>query len=216
MLDSTLLTADNVGMIEQFNMLDWIMVLICAFFAIKAISKGFLRELGSLVGLVLAIWGGFSFYQTVADFLRRVVGKQDFWWEALAFILCFVIIYIIVISIFGRISKVIYASSISVFNRLLGGALGLVKGVIFCFILINLLLMMLPIAKGLDENQTLQENLVTESHLAPLVARAGQTMLSFLPEDEIVHHNLDFVKQQTSGLADSANSNSTDNTNNDD
>ena len=189
-------------MLEQFNILDWIMLVICAFFVVKAIKQGILRELGSLVGLVLAIWGGFAFYQTLADFLRRVVGKQDFWWETLAFIICFIGIYLLIISIANRISKVLYATSMSIISRLLGGVVGLVKGVIFCFIILNLLLMMQPISKPLASDHILQEKLINNSYLAPLVVKGGHYVLSFIPQDVNAHvqQSIDFLKQRADNI----------------
>ena len=169
-------------MLEQFNILDWIIIVISAFFVIKALRKGFLRELGSLVGLVVAIWGGFYFYQTLADFLRRVVGKQDFWWETLSFIICFAIIYFIIITVAARLSKVLYPSAMSGLNRLLGGLVGLVKGLILCFIIINLIMMMQPAANSFSQDQLIPDDLVGNSYLAPYIVEGGQKVLGIMPD----------------------------------
>ncbi len=189
-------------MLEQFNILDWVVLVICAFFVIRAVSKGFLREMGSLVGLVLAIWGSMSFYQPVADFLRRVVGKQDFWWETLAFILCFLVIYLLTVAIAGRISKVLYSTSLSFINRILGAVVGLAKGVIVCFVLINLLLMMQPLTNALSQ----YHDVVSKSYLTPFIMKGGRIIFSFVPQDlaDKARTGAGNLQERASDLVDSA------------
>jgi membrane protein required for colicin V production len=173
-------------LLEQFNILDWVILLVGAVFVVKALTKGLLRELGSLLGLLLATIGGFTFYQPVAGFLRRVVGITDFWWEAAAFILCFILVYLGIVFISTRISRVLHRSPLSFFDRILGACLGFIKGVLLCYLLINILLMAQPLANFAYRSEGLLScDLVSKSYLAPAVTRCGHFMLGFIPDNFI-------------------------------
>ena len=176
------------------------MLAICAFFVGKALLKGFLRELGTLLGLFLAIVGGFALYQPVAQFLRRVVGLANFWWEAASFVLCFIVIYVVIMFIAGRVAKVLHRTSLSFIDRVLGGALGLLKGVIICYLLVNVLLMIQPFSTFFsNDEERLKGGWVTNSYLAPTVVQAGHFMLSFIPDDFVasLQDKAGLLKEQT-------------------
>ncbi|MDR1396144.1 MAG: CvpA family protein [Desulfarculales bacterium] len=175
-------------MLEHFNILDWAMILIGAVFVVRALYKGLLREFGNLAGLLLAVGGGFLWYQPVAQFLRRVVGVADFWWEAVAFLLCFFLIYLLIIFIAGRISKVLHRSSLSFIDRALGACLGILKSIVICYLLVNILLMVQPFVNFPADHKGSEEKTgwVSDSYLAPIVVQGGRLILAFIPDDFIV------------------------------
>lgn len=172
-------------MLELFNSLDWLIIVAAAIFVARGLSRGFASELGSLVALFISIVGGIFLYQPVADFLRRVVGRPDFWWETIAFVACFLVIYLFIQFIAGRMGKVFYKSSISFFNRIIGALIGLLKGVIVCFVIINLLIMAHPYTKEMN-HEYLQQDWVANSYLSPTVIKCGNFLLGFISSDFVI------------------------------
>ncbi|MBN2620628.1 CvpA family protein [candidate division WOR-3 bacterium] len=89
--------------------------------------------------------------------------------------LAFLVIFIIVavgVSILGRIiSKAMHATPIGIFDRLFGGLLGLIKGLIISFVFILIVLLIHKSDKVIDC-----------SELAPLIVRGGLTMSQMLPK----------------------------------
>jgi membrane protein required for colicin V production len=159
-------------MLEQFNILDWIFLAITLFFVLRGLMRGLLGELGSLLALALAVAGGFMFYHRLAGFLRRVVGKADFWWETAAFIICFLVIYYLVTLLAARISQVLYHGKVSVPGRLLGIAPGLIKALVFCYLIINILHM-----------TQFETGWLATSALSPRIVESGHYLLQFIPND---------------------------------
>ena len=169
-------------MLEQFNILDWIIVGIGLIFVIKALRKGFLKELGSLLGLVIAAVASLIFFQPLANFLRKIVGSPDFYWEAISFIVCFLIILLVIIWIAGRLSKIIQQTKASWLDRFMGMFVGLVKAVIISYLLIATVLLYYNSGNILGKNIEKPNNLVTQSYLAPSIVQAGQYFMSLMPE----------------------------------
>jgi membrane protein required for colicin V production len=87
-----------------------------------------------------------------------------------AFLLIFIVVFLVV-SIAGRIvSKVVHITPLGIIDRILGGALGLLKGVVICFVLL--------IAVMLIRKDT---RILSESTIAREVADYGVEASKFLP-----------------------------------
>ena len=172
-------------MLEQFNILDWIIIGIGLICVIKALRKGFFKELGSLVGLVIAAIGSLIFSQSFANFLRRVVGSPDFYWEAISFTVCFLIILLVIIWIAGRLSKIIQQTKASWLDKFMGIFIGLIKAGIISYLLIIILLLYYNSGNIFDKTIENPSNLVTQSYLAPSIIQTGQYVMSIMPESLI-------------------------------
>jgi uncharacterized membrane protein required for colicin V production len=159
-------------MFEQFNILDWIFLAITLFFVVRGMRRGLLGELGSLLALALAVGGGFMFYHRLALFLRRVVGKPDLWWETIAFVAVFLVIYALVALLAARVAQVLYRGRVSLPDRLLGMGPGLIKALVFCYLLVNVLHM-----------TQLEPGWLAGSATAPHIVETGHELLRFIPND---------------------------------
>ncbi len=139
--------------------IDIIIIIIILALTIHGIIIGLIRGmfdiLGIIVGYILAVQ--YSGLMEIPRFL--------------AFLLIFIIV-VIIVSILGRIiSKVIHATPFGFVDRILGGFVGLLKGLIICFVFLIVLLLIRK------ENKTLYR-----SEIAPFIIRGGLIMSQVLPQ----------------------------------
>lgn len=116
------------------HFLDWILVLIVVVSVIPALVKGFVYEALMMAATVAAIVVGIWKYPAVAAHLHwiSVAPLRSF----AAFVLIFLAI-LIAAGILARIARgLVRAAGLRWFDRLLGGALGLVRGVVICLVLL--------------------------------------------------------------------------------
>jgi len=122
---------------------DWIIVAIIVLSAIVAASQGFLREvislLGLIVGLSLALWN----YRLLASPMSHVIHSERIV-DALAFLLIAFGV-MIVFGLFGRlIAALAHTAGLGPLDRLLGAVFGILRGCILVVIAIIALAAFLP------------------------------------------------------------------------
>ena len=155
------------------NIVDVILLVILAFFLVRALIRGFVREVVGLVGLVAAVVFSAAAYAPLAAFLRNLTGQNTDWWEPVSFAIILVAVMLVFFYIGRLLSKLVEVGPLSFVNRLLGGAAGLVKGILVCFLLLNIMLLLTPMGMPAP---------LQESWLRPRVLRAGDYLLSLVPE----------------------------------
>ena len=154
------------------NALDWAIVVIVGVSLITGIVKGLTRELVSLgalvAGLVAALW----WYPEVASLLAPYTsGAGVAGFAAFALIL---LAFLLLGWAVSRVSsKLIKASGLRWFDRLLGTAFGLARGVLIAAALV---LAMLAFAPGKSPIEA-----VAESRLAPTVLQCARAMVILAP-----------------------------------
>ncbi len=114
--------------------LDWVIILVVLLSAALAAAQGFLFEVFSLAGVVigylLAVWE----YQRVAAWFAPYV-KQPWVAEIAGFLVIFVAV-ILLAGIAGRLARwSAREAGLRWFDRVLGGAFGLVRGVLVAAVL---------------------------------------------------------------------------------
>lgn len=157
----------------NLNILDIGFLVVLAFFLVRALMRGLVREVLGLAGILAAILCIAVFYGPLSRLMHQLSGQPGFLWDALAFILILVIV-LVVFSYLGRVlSRLVHSGPFSFIDRLAGGAIGLLKAVLVCYLLLNLLLLAVP----------LQVPAVLKgSQLAPYVVKAGRAVISVVPE----------------------------------
>ncbi len=160
------------------NIMDLVLMAVMAFFVIRALFRGFVRELTGLAGMVAAIVISSLAFKPVAGFLQNLVGQPSPWWEVLAFILVLAAVFACFIYLGGILYKIINAGPFSALDRLAGAGVGLAKAVLVCYLIINLLLLVAMINPGLQRN-------LTRSYLAPYVVRGGRYLMDLVPDNVI-------------------------------
>jgi membrane protein required for colicin V production len=169
-------------MTQTPNMLDFALLALLAWFLVRALVRGLVREIMGLIGVVAALVASAMFYRPVADFLRRVIGDPAPWWDAVAFAAVLVAVFTLCLWVGSGLSRLIHAGPFSWLDRLLGALVGLAKGVLVSYLLLNVLLMAMPLAM-LSNPGGQSGNLVSRSWLAPHVIRAGRYLMDLVPQD---------------------------------
>ncbi len=144
--------------------LDWIIVAVVLLSVLLAAAQGFFYELFSLVGIVVgyisAVWG----YTRVAAWYAPLVKSP--WVADIAGFLTIFIAVVLLAGILGRLARWFFKEAgLRWFDRLLGGAFGLVRGVLLVSVL---LLALTSFAPG--------SRFIAQSSIAPyvlVIARAA-------------------------------------------
>lgn len=164
-------------MLEQEpNILDLILMGILAFFVVRAVIRGFIREFMGLAGLVAAVAASSIFYQPTSQFLAELFGKPSRWWDAAAFALILALVFGVCSYLAKGLARIINQGPFSGLDRLAGAALGAAKGVLAAYLLLNIILLAMVI------NPSLQQS-VAKSIAAPYVVRAGRCLMDLVPRD---------------------------------
>jgi membrane protein required for colicin V production len=169
-------------MVQAPNMLDFALLALLAWFLVRALVHGLVREFMGLVGMVAALVASALFYYPVAEFLRRVVGGSAPWWDAVAFATVLVAVFTLCLWVGAGLARLIHSGPFSLLDRLLGAMAGLAKGVLVSYLLLNLLLMAMPLTM-LSNPDAQNGNLVSRSWLAPHVICAGRYLMDLVPKD---------------------------------
>jgi membrane protein required for colicin V production len=156
------------------NILDIALTVVTAFFLIRALMRGFIREVMGLAGVVVAILVSAASYRPLGDFLQHISGVEGDFWHAVAFGLVLAVIFGIFVYLGRGLARLIHAGPFSALDRLLGGMVGLAKGILICYLLLNIMLLMTPFAVPKS---------LKESYLAPHVIRSGRYIVDLVPDD---------------------------------
>jgi membrane protein required for colicin V production len=151
------------------NVLDYLLLAIVAFSVIPALIKGFVYESLMMAATVVGIWLAVFRYQQVAGLLQGVISNPE-GRKFAAFLLILFGVLLAVALIAKLASGLIEAAGLRWFDHLLGMALGLVRGVLICTVLL-IMMTAFPFNLGL----------MSQSSLAPDFLRAGNALVALLP-----------------------------------
>lgn len=158
------------------NILDVAIVALLAFFVVKGFVQGLVKEVMGLIGIVAALFLSVAFYKPVADLARSSFDLNAEWVEAAAFAAILLVVFGVSVWLGILISKLLMKIRLSPINRLLGGCLGLAKGVLLAYVLLNLLLLLMPFKPPVQ---------LQTSYVAPYVIQSGSLIISLVPDDLI-------------------------------
>jgi len=125
------------------NFLDIVILILWLFFAIRGVSKGLVKEVFSLAGVIVGFVGAYIYIDRVMDF----IGVSGTVMKILVFILIFVVLYFAVLLIGVIISKILKLIFLGFLNRLLGLVLGFLEGFVISSLIVYLLTLF---SKGMD------------------------------------------------------------------
>ncbi len=154
------------------NLLDWIFIIIIAASSIYGLFKGLIKEVVSILAVIIGLIGGSRLYETLAPVLKHF-GLNDQVSSVLSFFILFVLIFIAV-TLAGRIiHKFVKAIFLGWLNRLAGVGFGFIRGVVISSIIIIVLTITLS-----EESPML-----ARSKLTPQIMNISKVLLSLVPED---------------------------------
>jgi membrane protein required for colicin V production len=166
----------------MWNWLDWTLAGIVTLSVVAAVMKGFMRELISLasvvVGLVVAGMG----YARAALWFEDLTRSHEIA-LGLGFLTLFLATLLVgaLAALLAR--KLIKAAGVQWFDRFLGGAFGLIRGVVVDSVL---LLVLVAFA--------IKPDAVRQSSLAPYVATGARVIALLMPENVKAQFRLGFEK----------------------
>ena len=167
------------------SLADGIILLVILLSAVQAASAGFFQEAFGISGLVfgylLAAWN----YQSLAN--RFLQYSSPWLVEIAAFLIIFVGVMILA-GIAGRIAHwLMKEAGLAVFDRILGAALGLVKGCLLVAIVLTSMTAFTPTSKWLQG-----------SELAPYFLVVGRAAIWIAPAElrHRFYEGLDLVRQE--------------------
>ena len=139
--------------------IDIVIIVIVVSLIIHGIATGLIRGAFDIAGIVIGYVVAVTYSATV-----RIP-------QILAFILVFVVV-ILIFAIAGRIiSRIVHLTPLGWIDRLLGGALGLIKGFVICFVFLVAVMYMKKDVRILSESQ-----------FASQIADAGMKASKLLPK----------------------------------
>ncbi|MCK6641047.1 MAG: CvpA family protein [Bacteroidia bacterium] len=90
----------------------------------RGFMKGVVMEVATLVAFFLGVWGGMKFSDLIAGYIREWFTTESPYVPLIAFGLVFVAILIAVFALARFIDKSMEKSTLTIFNKLAGGAFG--------------------------------------------------------------------------------------------
>jgi membrane protein required for colicin V production len=162
---------------DRVNWLDAVLILVLAFSIWRSAAKGLTREVIGLVAVVAGIFLGTWLYSTAGGWIEPHVSSR-----AVANFCGFLLVFFGVMllgSLVGVIlSRLLRVTGLSFFDRLLGVAFGVIRGVLVAAGLVMAILAFAPGAKA----GTLPES-VAGSRLAPYVIGAARVFVAAAPRE---------------------------------
>ena len=122
------------------NWIDLIIIIILGFSLIRGFTDGFVKEVASLVALILGIWGAIRFSSLTAMKLDEWFDMTGQYVGIIAFLVTFGVIVVLINFVGILVDKIVDAVSLSFLNRLLGIVFGLFKSVLILsvfFVILN-------------------------------------------------------------------------------
>ena len=115
--------------VQDLTSFDWFLVILVAFSTVMAFRRGFVKVLFSFAGLIMGILVASWNYMQIALMLQRWIAGN-----AATQIAAFLAILVAITMFFslaaGFVRKTISAAGLGIFDRLLGAAFGLLRGVL--------------------------------------------------------------------------------------
>jgi membrane protein required for colicin V production len=154
-----------------WNWLDWTLTLIVGASVAGAVHKGFVRELISLASLVAGVGVAVAGYARAAPWFADLTPSTPIA-QGAAFLALFVLVLILGAVISFVAKKLVKAAGLQLFDRLLGGLFGLVRGVGIVAVL-----MMVMMTFGI-KTETMHRSV-----LAPYAANLARPLAGIMPQD---------------------------------
>ncbi|MCL1986161.1 MAG: CvpA family protein [Betaproteobacteria bacterium] len=127
----------------DLNYFDMVLLVILVLFLLRGIMNGFLAEFSGLLGLFGGLWYANSAYKDVSPYLAKVI-QQPVWRDLAAYGLVFVSVLMAVALLLHIVSKLLSLAVLTSLDKVLGAALGLMRGIAICSVSLVILHHFLP------------------------------------------------------------------------
>ena len=154
-----------------WNWLDWVLAAVVVVSVVTAMAKGFVRELISLAAVITGLIVAAVKYRQIAVYFEDVTKSHEVA-LAVAFLTLFVGTLILGTLVSVVAQKLIKTAGIHWFDRFMGGAFGLVRGV-----LLDSILLMVLVAFAIKPDA------VQKAALAPYVTTGARLIALAMPSE---------------------------------
>jgi membrane protein required for colicin V production len=180
------------------NLLDVLILACMAFLIVRGIFRGFVREVGSLAGIVLGIWGACVYHPQMTEFLSRFLPA----WKYLPLVsVALVIIVVLVGSNVAAwlVHKFLKKVFLGWADRTLGAGLAIFKGVVIIYFAIVLMTFFVPSTSSFIAGSRLKPAIVDSyRYIADLFSPEAYDNLkkTFMGHKEKIVNSLSKEKEQ--------------------
>jgi membrane protein required for colicin V production len=155
------------------NWIDLTLALLMIVSIVSGLRLGFAKTAIGLLSSILALVFGLHCYRAVAVSLRPHI-SQTLVADLFGFLIVFCGITILGAVVTGMLARFIRSTDLVWLDRALGGAFGVVRGLLFCAIMIWGLMALLPVPPKL---------VLSQSRLAPCVMDAARRVADASPDE---------------------------------
>ena len=137
--------------------IDWVFSVVVIILAARCFARGFVHEVLTVASIAVGILAGLLLSNTIILQVLPKVGADKLPYQAqyiIAFLLCFVVGFLLMKIIERMLREGIEASSLSIFDRVLGLVLGVAEG----FIVVGLFIVILQIQPLIDVKSVLSKS----------------------------------------------------------
>jgi membrane protein required for colicin V production len=169
----------------SFNWLDVVLALVLLVSALGALRNGLSKEIIRLCALVAGIVGGLWWYHEAGSYLQPIVADErianfgGFFAILFGALIAGVIVAWVLAKILGWVG-------LRWFDRLLGGAFGLVRGGLICAAMVLALLAFTPLTRSTE--------IVAESAIAPWVLQTANAATLIAPRELRESYDASFTR----------------------
>jgi len=158
------------------NILDIVILLLFIPGIIRGVSKGFIEQAVSLVGIVAAIWAASRFSGVVFDWLHKYITVSDTALKIIAFAVTLIAVIIVVMLLAKLITGIFKMANLGWINRLLG----FVFAVLLSAVIISIVIILFDTINA--KFQLVTSPVLTESVLYGTLKDLGYTVFPYLKE----------------------------------
>ncbi len=154
------------------NTLDIIFIIILGTLCLRGIFRGMVREIASILGLVLAFFLANNFHEQLLPHVQKFIETPGYA-KAAAYLAIFFGTMIVVFILSTLIKQFLKMIMLGWLDRIGGGGLGLAKGLLLCSVILIVLTTFL----------SPRASVLSESKVAPYITMVNEAVAGFLPED---------------------------------
>jgi membrane protein required for colicin V production len=154
------------------NTLDIIFIIILGILCMRGIFRGMVREIASILGLVLAFVLANAFHAQLLPSVQKFIETPGYA-RAVAYLAIFFGVMLGVFIISTLLRQFLKLIMLGWLDRIGGGGLGFAKGLLLCSVILIVLTTFL----------SSKASILTESRVAPYIGMVNEAVAGFLPEN---------------------------------
>jgi len=159
------------------NTLDIVLLLLFIPGIIRGLSKGFMEQAVSLVGIILSAWIAWKYYTAVGQWIAPVLKASETVLDIVSFVLLLIVVLLVLILLAKLLTKVVEMATLGWLNRVLGLVLSL-------FVTALVLGLLATVFDALNQRFQLvtESKVLSESVLYPILRDFADLVFPFLKQ----------------------------------